>query len=287
MTSHSVREVMQKSAISFATQQLWSRNLRPLPDPISLTTQLLLIKRRGAMRATTLVLHYGIEQLANVCGSIIYYEKLHYCTRPAGHGTYHEGDGPCCRHESMRSSMRNAEMAWIMAHKFAQEYNCTPWEGLLKAVRIAAGKVAYTEYVLSCATHDVQFEGRLLSSNDDDGGVLRIINQVSNDTLNGVNELRDLSWWVHKNEYWVAQLARYSKMAIDAGVAERMVAVEKANAEHIASVLNSVIATIERDNEVDTKLLSYMRTVMREKLMELDDGIDTVVNGEVIDELIL
>lgn len=186
------------------------------------------------------------------------------CRNPAGdYGAYaSEKLGPCFVHGGAMLRGR-AEAAWLMAHRFALEYDISPWEGLLKAVRIAAGKVAYTEWVLSQATDDLELEGRF---GRDDSGIL--LHPDTGEPL-GAGQLRDLSWWVGKNELWVDRLARYSKAAIDAGVAERLVQIEQAHATQVAAVLNGVLGSLESDG-VDEGTLLLLRGAMRRELLALD-----------------
>jgi hypothetical protein len=88
----------------------------------------------------------------------------------------------------------------------------TPWEGLLWAVRIAAGRVAWIEAKLGTATSDRQLEppsppGTAIDEAallPDDGGT-------------------NLFFWVKQSEVWHDRMAKTSKLAIDAGVAERLV----------------------------------------------------------------
>jgi hypothetical protein len=114
-----------------------------------------------------------------------------YCERPAGLGTEHAGAGPCRIHESR---LGPGTGAWIVAHAFARALEVTPWEGLLWAVKIAAGRVAFCEAKLSTATDDTDLEP--------DGALV---------------------YWVKQAELWHEKLARVSKLAVDAGVAERLV----------------------------------------------------------------
>lgn len=127
------------------------------------------------------------------CGEPIRRRTGHvdYCERPAGDGTDHAGAGPCRTHERRRG---RGTGAWIVAHAFARALEMTPWEGLLWAVRIAAGRVAFCEAKLSTADCDEDLEpnGRLIH-------------------------------WVKQAELWHEKLARVSKLAVDAGVAERLV----------------------------------------------------------------
>lgn len=90
------------------------------------------------------------------------------CHLPAGNGTSHLGAGRCYAHGGARRVGRAAG-AWLMAHAFAQQLNVSPWEALLMAVRIAAGKVAYIESVLASANSDLELEGRRPVEMGDDG----------------------------------------------------------------------------------------------------------------------
>jgi hypothetical protein len=116
---------------------------------------------------------------------------LEYCERPAGWGTDHAGIGACHRHERR---LGQGTGAWIVAHAFARALECTPWEGLLWAVKLSAGKVAFIEAKLGTADcdEDLEPQGRLY-------------------------------YWVRMSETERDKLARVSKLAIEAGVAERLV----------------------------------------------------------------
>jgi len=199
------------------------------------------------------------------------------CRNRAGRGGPYEeeGVGPCWAHGGALLRGRS-EAAWVMAHQFAVEHDVTPWEGLLKAVRIAAGKVAYTEWVLSQASDDLELEGRF--ARNDDG----ILLHPDTGEMLGAGQLRDLSWWVRKNELWVDRLARYSKAAIDAGVAERLVEIERTNAEGIAHVLNGVLSALESEAGYDDEALAVVRGLMRRQLTAMDsEPRSAVIEGEV------
>lgn len=150
----------------------------------------------------------------------------------------------------------------MVAHAFAGELDCSPWEALLKAVRIAAKRVAYTDWVLSQASNDLELEGRLTRSED---GVL-----VHPDTQEpmGVGALRDLSWWVAQNTLWVDRLARYGKMAIDAGVAERLVQQVELEGQALGRVLTAALSEIEGHLDEDT--MAKVRNAMRVELLAIE-----------------
>jgi hypothetical protein len=149
-----------------------------------------------------------------------------------------------------------------MGHAFGAELDITPWEALLRAVRIAAGKSAYCEWVLAQASHDLELEGRF---GRDEGGML--IHPDTGEPLGG-GQLRNLSWWVAKSELWHDRLARTSKMAIDAGVAKWQIERMEAEANQLARVLNAVLEGMA--GEISEEQSARMRQLMRNELLALD-----------------
>jgi len=149
-----------------------------------------------------------------------------------------------------------------MAHAFGAELNINPWDALLKAVRIAAGKSAYCEMVISTASNDLELEGRVVRSED---GIL--VHPDTGEPL-GVGEFRDLSWWVEQSALWHDRLTKTSKMAIDAGIAAWQVEKVEAEAQRMARVLNAVIDGLE--GEITPELEMRMRSIMRNELLMID-----------------
>ena len=131
------------------------------------------------------------------------------CDRYAGTNTEHPGVGRCRLHGGNTPQGRR-EGAWAMAHAFARALDVTPWEGLLSAVRIAAGRVAFCEHKIGTATEDRQLEP------PDNKGVSEA---GRTQDFQGTN----LYFWVKQAELWHDKLAKVSRLAIDAGVAERLV----------------------------------------------------------------
>jgi hypothetical protein len=183
------------------------------------------------------------------------------CGQPAGQGTTHRGAGRCVAHGGAKQAGR-AEAAWMVAMAFAGELDCSPWEALLKAVRIAAKRVAYTDWVLSQASHDLELEGRIVRGED---GVLQ--HPDTQEPL-GVGAFRDLSWWVAQNTLWVDRLARYGKMCIDAGVAERLVQQVEVEGAMLGRVLTAALGEIE--GQVDEEAMSKIRSAMRRELLQIE-----------------
>lgn len=189
------------------------------------------------------------------------------CKNPAGHNTVHAGYGPCFMHGGAKLKGR-AEGAWVAAHAFAQQLNINPWDALLMAVRIAAGKVSYCETVIGTAVSDLELEGRFerVSANEDGtGGIL--VHPDTGEAL-GVGQYRDLSFWVKQSELWHDRLAKTSKMAVDAGIAAYEIQKVEAEAQRMARVLNAVIEGL--DGKIDERLALEMRALMRSELLRID-----------------
>lgn len=165
------------------------------------------------------------------------------CERPAGLGTSHPGVGRCRWHggETREGLM---EASWAVAHAFARELECTPWEALLKAVRIAAGRVAFCEGKLAGAYSDRQLEPPL------DGDTGRA-GRVGEDGDN-------LHYWVKQAELWHDKLARVAKLAIDAGVAERLVRQVELEGELMLRAANLSLDELDLDDETRQRLLSAL-----------------------------
>lgn len=164
------------------------------------------------------------------------------CDRVAGSGTSHPGVGRCRRHggETREGLM---EAGWAVAHGFARELECTPWEALLKAVRIAAGRVAFCEAKLATA-----FDDRQLEPPSEDSGVA---GRTGEDGQN-------LHYWVKQAELWHDKLARVAKLAIDAGVAERLVRQVELEGELMLRAANLSLDELDLDDETRQRLLSAL-----------------------------
>ena len=180
---------------------------------------------------------------------------LGVCDRRAGWGTDHDGAGPCKRHEKLVDDVkvggdghRGRPGAWVMAHGCARALDVSPWEALLTAVKIAAGRVAYIEFKLGEASDDAQ----LLP----DG---------------------DLAWWVRQSEMWHDRMAKVAKMAIDAGVAERMVRQVELEAELMLRATNLTFAELGLDESTRERALG----MMSRHLLELESA-ETVDALEVL-----
>jgi len=157
----------------------------------------------------------GIPVTGGLCGGILRdqdgRDTGRRCTSGAGRGTNHVGLGRCVRHGG-NTVYENARAAQLMGHALARPLGVSPWEALIGEVRRSAGAVAWLDWKLSTATSDEDVSP---------GGEL---------------------WWVVKERQLERMhLGKISKLALDAGVAERLLAQVQHEARGVAEVLTRVL----------------------------------------------
>lgn len=130
----------------------------------------------------------------------------------AGEGTRHAGFGPCAAHGSS-----GQHRAWELALDVARELDVSPWEALLKATRLAAGRVAWVDLQLDEATR----------ASDGEPSAPAVRN------------------WLKESRLERTLLARTAKAAIDAGVAERLVRQVELEGRLVAEVLGRTLDALE------------------------------------------
>lgn len=166
------------------------------------------------------------------------------CSWSAGAGTAHLGVGACVRHDTQ---VERAAGAWIVAHAIARIGDISPWEALLLAVKRAAAWAAFYDTKLAAV------------ESDDD-----------------LAPSGSAHHWVVAAERVNDKLARYSKMAVDAGVAAMLVTRARAEGEQIAAVLNTAIGAAGLDAETETRL----RAALRHALLAVDEPVGVTIDGE-------
>ena len=156
------------------------------------------------------------------------------CGWVAGWGTAHKGVGACARHDTQ---VERAAGAWTVAHVIARISEISPWEALLLAVKRAAAWASF-------------YDTKLGEAPDDDA----------------LAPSGSHYHWVQAAERVNDKLARYSKMAVDAGVAAMVVARARSEGEQIARVLNAALGAAGLDDEQERRV----RTALRTALLELE-----------------
>lgn len=138
------------------------------------------------------------------------------CLRGAGRGTMHEGVGMCSIHRGNYGRYR-AQGAILTAMAYADEMNVTPWEALLSQVRLLANQVHFLR--------------------------MRVANSEGEFGVDAVKPGGEGWDWVILLEARGDRLAKVAKMAIDAGVAERLVRQVELEADHMVT---AAIAMMDR-----------------------------------------
>lgn len=145
-----------------------------------------------------------------------------------------------------------------MAHKFAEELDVSPWEALLMVIRITAGRLRYIESVLAGAKSDDELTGAV-----SDDTPLSVEMGGAND--GGIIVGRDLTWWVENSKEERDRLAKVSKAAIDAGVAQLLIEKELRQGEEIAQRFVGALEAM-REAGMPEDMLEIARGVMRMQL---------------------
>jgi hypothetical protein len=141
------------------------------------------------------------------------HEGTQRCTWPAGFGTFHKGYGRCQTH-----SNRRAERAWQLAMDIARELDKSPWDALLFGVRVSAGAVMETE---------------------------RKLKEIERANDGAEITPPEIKYWRAESRRERTLMARISKAAIDAGVAERLVRQVELEGTMVAAAIAAALDAIE------------------------------------------
>jgi hypothetical protein len=137
------------------------------------------------------------------------------CKKQKGWGTDHLGSGRCKLHGGNTSSGQ-ASAAKEAAVIMGIQLDVDPHDALLTCVRIAAGEVAY------CS------------------GEIAGLEKATEKTMFG----EQLSIWIQARQKAMLSLAKFSKMALDAGVAERQVQVAERYGEMLATLISGILGDL-------------------------------------------
>jgi hypothetical protein len=173
-----------------------------------------------------------------MCGAKDPNDATGKCTRLAGFGTDHLGLGNCYRHggamESGERAITKAELRMLAGDPLVM---VDPGEALLWCVTLAAQDLAWTNHMimkLEKATH------RPVTSETG-------YSTEKGETRSKRLEPRVLDGYILERHKAEDRLARFSKMALDAGVAQRAIDL----AEKMAEMYAVTIAAILSDLKVD------------------------------------
>lgn len=157
----------------------------------------------------------------------------------------------------------------MMAHAYAVKLNVSPWQALLDEVRSLAGQCAFLDQKI--------------------GEVARV---SGDDSLLSAAEGVGAARWVEMRRDRGELLARVSKMAIDAGVAERLLqqvelagellyrAAQEGLAAAVASGASGLFLTEEQQLEVVASIARAVVRLEKEQELQAIEGLKTL-DGEL------
>lgn len=171
---------------------------------------------------------------ATSCGAKTKGDPRRRCSRPAGWGTDHPGVGQCKLHGGVGPiGNRNAARPSLNL-LVGMTVDISPMDALLTCVRIKAGEVAYYSYRISELTEEevtVRPSEQVMAGKDP--GKYWIKKQEA------------ANLWIKLRDDALMWLARYSKMALDAGVEERLITVAEGMGDRLATALESILNELQ------------------------------------------
>lgn len=152
------------------------------------------------------------------------------CPRPAGFATDHPGTGRCRRHGgSLKNGIKKVASAEL-AELLGDPADVDPGEALLYCVALASQELKWIRTRLGHVTEPTH---------------LTPVGNLGGPQKGWVGMQEEFDIWVQAQQAAVERLARYSKMALDAGVAERMVSLAEKMGEFIAPLIGGVVAELQ------------------------------------------
>lgn len=184
------------------------------------------------------------------------------CGRPAGWGTTHAGWGRCKLHGGSTPTQRIGaakQEAAAAAIKLGAPIDINPMDALLWCVRIAAGEVAY-----------FTMQVNLIQEADVVGKTKQVKERPLNYGKDGESEsitVEETTWglpalhiWVSARQAALDRLARYSKMSLEAGVAERQVQLAERYGELIGRIIGNILDGLLLTPEQQQRAPELVRT---------------------------
>lgn len=197
------------------------------------------------------------------------------CKRTPGSGTDHRGVGRCDKHggnepdqiiEAGVTISRGLGEGYILNDSpvMGLPIDVDPTDALMWCVKVAAGEVAYfTQRVQQLNHDDVIVKHRTVGREWGEG-------EKGHKDIKHVETSHDRSLHilVRERQRAVDRLAKLSKMALDAGVAERTISLAEKQGELLATVIEKVVDQLG----LTPKQMGILETVLPNVLLELESG---------------
>ena len=170
------------------------------------------------------------------------------CKREAGWGTLHPGTGKCKFHGGSVPTHAVANAVPSLALLVGYDVDVNPMEALLMCVRIKAAEVAYySQQIMALDPKQILVRPRE-ETLDKDGYV------------HDLKKQRQINLWVRLRDQAIDRLAKYAKMALDAGIDERMVTVAEGIGQKLAAMLQGVLDGLGLTPEQQAKAPALIRS---------------------------
>lgn len=187
------------------------------------------------------------------------------CQRPPGFDTDHLGVGRCSRHGGNRQRAINQAAVALGEHYVTHPgplmgtpLHLEPADALAHCIAIAAGEVQY------CTMKVMELEDALVRPAvdrlEETDGEYRSTKRAR------IKAPPELHLWIKERQKAVDRLARLSKMAIDAGLAERQIALAENQAHAFATAMKEMTDMLG--------LTARQQKVMRERLPAILYGLE-------------
>lgn len=190
------------------------------------------------------------------------------CGLAAGWNTDHVGYGPCAHHMGSTPAGRKAagyEMGEELMAFYGSPIETSPIEALLDEVSRTAGHVAWLGQRIA------QFDVPLTEEVDDNTGKVKVIRPAGMPP--------EVEGWIRIYQSERTQLIKASKMALDAGVNERLVQI----AEHQGAKLADAVETILLRLNLSAAQQALVPQVVPNVLRQLMAG-PGYIEGEIVDD---
>lgn len=189
------------------------------------------------------------------------------CKRTPGEGTDHPGVGPCKSHDqgwaTMRADTKVERYARpLLAKLTGYDIDVNPMDGLLMCVRITAAEVAYFTERMAALGEDAMVQRPSITRTTVKQKGTEQERQVVR-----VEQEEELNLWMKARRASMRDHAHFCKMALDAGVDERIVRVQESVGEALAGAVRSILddlrLTPEQREHVPDIVRKHLRLIGR------------------------
>jgi len=198
------------------------------------------------------------ERKPSVCGAITRGTKTG-CKRPAGWGTNHIGIGRCKTHTGQSPSGRKNSIVVEAQQFMGAPKDINPLDAIMWCIRITAGEVEWLSREIAKVPMEQWVEVAYI------GRQMNVLQRSRADAQD--------------------RLVRYSRDAIQLGLAERAVKL----AENFGMMIARLLENIAAELELSRKQKEMWPTIIRRQLILLEGGVPPepaeLVEGEVIAEV--